>query len=45
MGRKIIADGVYKPLAGFVTRLTENITYKTTYLPIGEVSYQTLFDN
>ena len=38
MGRKIIADGVYKPLAGFVTRLTENITYKTTYLPIDEVS-------
>lgn len=45
MGRKIIADGVYKPLAGFVTRLTENITYKTTYLPIDEVSYQILLNN
>lgn len=45
MSRKIIADGVYKPLAGFVTRLTENITYKTTYLPIDEVSYQILLNN
>lgn len=45
MSRKIIADGVYKPLAGFVTRLTENITYKTAYLPIDEVSYQILLDN
>ena len=45
MSRKIIADGVYKPLAGFVTRLTENITYKTTYLPIDESGYQLLLDN
>ena len=45
MSRKIIADGVYKPLAGFVARLTENITYKTRHLPIDEVSYQILLDN
>ena len=45
MSRKIVADGVYKPLAGFVTRLTENITYKTAHLPIDEVSYQILLDN
>ena len=45
MSRKIIADGVYKPLAGFVTRLTENITYKTAYLPIDEVSHQILLNN
>ena len=44
MSRKIIADGVYKPLAGFVTRLTENITYKTAYLPIDEASYQILLE-
>ena len=45
MSRKIIADGVYKPLAGFVTRLTENITYKTRHLPIDESGYQLLLDN
>lgn len=44
MSHKIIADGVYKPLAGFVTRLTENITYKTAYLPIDEASYQILLE-
>lgn len=38
-------DGKYIPLAGFVTRLTENITYKTRHLPIDEVSYQLLLDN
>lgn len=37
--------GKYIPLAGFVARLTENITYKTRHLPIGEVSYQILLDN
>lgn len=37
--------GKYISLAGFVTRLTENITYKTTHLPIDEVSYHILLDN
>lgn len=37
--------GKYIPLAGFVARLTENITYKTRHLPIDEVSYQILLDN
>lgn len=37
--------GKYTPLAGFVTRLADNITDKTTYLPIDEVSYQTLLDS
>ena len=36
--------GKYIPLAGFVARLTENITYKTRHLPIDEVSYQILLD-
>lgn len=45
MSRKIIADGVYKPLAGFVTRLTDNITYKTRHLPIDDDNYQVLLDN
>ncbi len=37
--------GKYIPLAGFVARLTENITYKTRHLPIDESSYQILLDN
>ena len=37
--------GKYIPLAGFVARLTENITYKTRHLPIDESSYQLLLDN
>lgn len=37
--------GKYIPLAGFVARLTDNITYKTRHLPIDDASYQLLLDN
>lgn len=37
-----ISDGKYIPLAGFVTRLTDNITYKTRYLPVSNEDYQFL---
>ena len=34
----------YIPLAGFVTRLTDNISYKTRYLPIDDGNHQLLLD-
>lgn len=35
---------MYIPLAGFVTRLTDNITYKTRYLPVPQADYDYLLD-
>lgn len=35
---------MYIPLAGFVTRLTDNITYKTRYLPVSQADYDYLLD-
>lgn len=37
-----ISDGKYIPLAGFVTRLTDNITYKARYLPVSDEDYRFL---
>ena len=34
----------YIPLAGFVARLTDNISYKTRYLPIDDDNHQLLLD-
>lgn len=35
---------MYIDLAGFVTRLTENISYKSRHLPIPQVDYDVLLD-
>lgn len=38
------ATGKYIPLAGFVTRLTENINHKQAYFPVEQKDYNMLLD-